>query len=573
MIKDYIYALKKVYKAGRGQCIKFCVINLLLYVIQPFNLICYKKLVESIGGGGGCSSVFMLGLIVGNGVLSVIISNAIQMLKKRIQNEISLALYSTLFDYVSKVEINYLDNEQLYIKLKRAQEAVKNSFSAVFFSTSEVLGRTIAFILIVKMIINESIVFFFIFLLMGILQNVFINSSMQDTIKVMKETEARKRNIEYYNEILWKKECVKEIRFFNLAEWIENKRRKVFREIENINKKFSAKWTKINIGWSLFMYILEGIFYGLLVGALIANKIEIGGVVFLIQCHGTFISSLGSLLNIYPEIKTNFYYIDAFISIEKDSAIINCNARTQISNLGDLKYEIEFVNVKFAYKEREVLKGINLKISKGEKVAIVGENGSGKSTLIKLMMGLVYPKEGKIYRRTKKYSAVFQDHAKFYTSIRENVGFGNLKKLYEDNFILYTLEKGAGDNFIKRYGYDLELKVGKEYFESGIELSGGAWQRMALCRCIACDADIIFLDEFVSALDPVAEENAYKLLDSLFEEKTVVAVTHRIGILSKMDRVVYLENGKILETGTHEELMEHNEKYYCYINNRIKETN
>lgn len=87
------------------------------------------------------------------------------------------------------------------------------------------------------MIINESIVFFFIFLLMGILQNVFINSSMQDTIKVMKETEARKRNIEYYNEILWKKECVKEIRFFNLAEWIENKRRKVFREIENINKK------------------------------------------------------------------------------------------------------------------------------------------------------------------------------------------------------------------------------------------------------------------------------------------------------------------------------------------------
>lgn len=141
MIKDYIYALKKVYKAGRGQCIKFCVINLLLYVIQPFNLICYKKLVESIGGGGGCSSVFMLGLIVGNGVLSVIISNAIQMLKKRIQNEISLALYSTLFDYVSKVEINYLDNEQLYIKLKRAQEAVKNSFSAVFFSTSEVLGE------------------------------------------------------------------------------------------------------------------------------------------------------------------------------------------------------------------------------------------------------------------------------------------------------------------------------------------------------------------------------------------------------------------------------------------------
>ena len=278
-------------------------------------------------------------------------------------------------------------------------------------------------------------------------------------------------------------------------------------------------------------------------------------------------------MNIYPEIKKNFYYIDAFISIEKDSAIINCNARTQISNLGDLKYEIEFVNVKFAYKEREVLKGINLKISKGEKVAIVGENGSGKSTLIKLMMGLVYPKEGKIYRRTKKYSAVFQDHAKFYTSIRENVGFGNLKKLYEDNFILYTLEKGAGDNFIKRYGYDLELKVGKEYFESGIELSGGAWQRMALCRCIACDADIIFLDEFVSALDPVAEENAYKLLDSLFEEKTVVAVTHRIGILSKMDRVVYLENGKILETGTHEELMEHNEKYYCYINNRIKETN
>ena len=121
MIKDYIYALKKVYKAGRGQCIKFCVINLLLYVIQPFNLICYKKLVESIGGGGGCSSVFMLGLIVGNGVLSVIISNAIQMskLEKKLKTDMRKKMLDTnpsdeLYERVKK-ELNMKEKQKQYL--------------------------------------------------------------------------------------------------------------------------------------------------------------------------------------------------------------------------------------------------------------------------------------------------------------------------------------------------------------------------------------------------------------------------------------------------------------------------
>jgi len=246
-----------------------------------------------------------------------------------------------------------------------------------------------------------------------------------------------------------------------------------------------------------------------------------------------------------------------------------------LSNDGGLTLEeLEVRNVSFCYPESDayVLKNVSLTLHAGDKLAIVGENGSGKTTLIKLICGLYQPSEGKILLNGKdiagipfeKYIAciatVFQDFSLFPFSLGENVAASGE---YDTAKVEEALAKaGLGEKLLQRKN-GIRQPVFSDFDENGTDLSGGEQQKVAIARAVYKDAGLMVLDEPTAALDPYAEYEIYKNFSEITENKTVISISHRLSSCRMCDRVLVLGEGRVLQEGTHEELVKDLEgKYY-----------
>lgn len=231
-----------------------------------------------------------------------------------------------------------------------------------------------------------------------------------------------------------------------------------------------------------------------------------------------------------------------------------------------LKEEIRFRDLSFSYpnEEKYALKKINLSIKKGETVAIVGANGSGKSTLAKVLLGLYPYQEGSLYydgmeyRTIKKtslyrqFTQVSQNFIRYYMTLRDNVKISDLDANYEEDAVLCALsDAGAGD--LPGHVGGLDRWLGRMF--GGTEISGGQWQRLAIARGFYRKRKVMVLDEPTSALDPNMENDFLNRLLELTRGKTAVIISHRVSLCPKVDRVIVMDRGEIVEAGSHEELM------------------
>ena len=231
--------------------------------------------------------------------------------------------------------------------------------------------------------------------------------------------------------------------------------------------------------------------------------------------------------------------------------------------------EIRFENVSFAYPGTKVnvLKDINVTIRLGEKVAIVGENGSGKSTFVNLLCGMFSPGQGKVFvgdeavdsrlsRVRDTISVVFQDFGHYETTIRENITVSDQSRQASDNEILQEADHVNALDVITEQPHGLDETLGV-YNENSRTLSGGQWQKLALLRAAYRNrAKIMILDEPTAALDPMAETELYQDFASITGNRTTILISHRLGITSVVDRILVFRDGRIIEDGSHSELME-----------------
>ena len=233
--------------------------------------------------------------------------------------------------------------------------------------------------------------------------------------------------------------------------------------------------------------------------------------------------------------------------------------------------EVRFDNVGFKYPTKDVwaLRGIDLTIHAGEKVALVGHNGAGKTTFVKLMTGLYTPTEGRILVDGKdvadwekhallaRFGVVFQDFNQYQLSLRENVGVGSVPRMNDEAQVLRATELGGAsplvDELSGKGGLDAALG---QWFRGGVELSGGQWQKIALSRAFMReDADILVLDEPTAALDAESEHTVFERFHALAEGRTTLVISHRFPTVRMADRILVLEGGAVKEEGTHESLL------------------
>lgn len=367
----------------------------------------------------------------------------------------------------------------------------------------------------------------------------------------------------------------KDIRIYGMSGWLTDMLAGFQMERFGWTKKVSARTLGGTFINALLVLIQNGAAYAGLIVMVFNNEIGAGDFVFYfgaITGFSAWLNGIGNKVNdiIHKSIKIG-YYRDYFEIEEKYNHGEGCPMPTE----QELPVDIELNNVSFKYASADgeiyALKNVNLKIDKGEKLAIVGANGAGKTTLVKLMCGFYYPSEGEIklnghaiadYNIEDYYSlfsAVFQDIYLLPVTIAEFVSSSE-KEIDRDRVMDVIRQAGLADK-INSLPNGIDSRLMKGVFDDSIEMSGGEKQKLMLARALYKDAPVIVLDEPTAALDPIAENELYLKYNELTANKTSVYISHRLASTRFCDRIVYLENGEIVESGSHDELMKLGGKY------------
>lgn len=394
-----------------------------------------------------------------------------------------------------------------------------------------------------------------------------------------KESTTLRRQAGYYSKICTSPSNVKEIRLYNLFSWFKEKYTSSFSKyLSGLHKIVYAefRWECI---YALSASILTLVLYVFLAESTHKGYISIGEYSLYIGALSSIFHLVFSASDYSSTIYSGTLFVDNLIAFlhreEKQSTISNT-----ISIAENDFHIIEVRNVSFSYPGSavKVLDNINLTVKSGDRVAIVGLNGSGKTTLMKLILRLYDPTEGVILldnrdireynliELQKFYSAVFQDYGRYADTISTNISFGNINSPVDTKKIQDVSSCTCLTTTIERLQKTWDTPLTKFFDAEGTELSVGQWQKIAISRALYRDAVVQIYDEPTASVDPLSEQ---KILDVILREnhqKIRFVVSHKLSSISSVDRIIVMEQGKIIEIGTHYELMDIRGIYYALFN-------
>jgi ATP-binding cassette subfamily B protein len=484
-----------------------------------------------------------------------------------LQEQVAVSIQLRVMRHAAKLDLSFFEDSESYDLLRRAQSEAASRPVLMVSGVFGLVQTAVTFLSMVLLLVALSPLLAVIALVAP------IPAFIADTrfgwwgFQVARWASPLRRRMEYLTTLVTRDTFAKETKLFGLGGYFIDRfagMAAVYRARQSrlVTQRYGA-----GFGLGLISTLAGSITYLYVALEAVAGRLTLGDLTLYTQAATQVQGSVQGLLGGFSSMYEHQLYLSTLFQLLDTPAGIEGTGPSRPLAM-PTRGEVEFRNVTFRYpgKDEAALADVSFRIAPGETVAVVGRNGAGKTTLVKLLCRLYDPDGGSILldgvdlrdldpadlRAT--IGAIFQDYVEYQATVAENIGLGELAHL-DDRPLIETAAGRAGVDSLARGlpdGFDTPL--GK-WFDGGAELSGGEWQKVALARAFMRESPILILDEPTSALDPQAEYDLFARLRALSEGRTAIYISHRFSTVRQADRILFIERGRLVEEGTHDELI------------------
>jgi ATP-binding cassette, subfamily B, bacterial len=511
------------------------------------------------------------------GVSGAVLAKTISYCESRLADEFSRGVSLRIMRHAMSLDLQSFEDPAFYDQLERARaqagdrvwllnalgNLVQQAATLVSFSVAVVVFSPPLFLLLFVSLIPAFI---------GETHFAFVGYSLAHEVTPLR------RELDYIRLLATGRETAKETQLFSLEQFFLNRFASANGELIRKNRDLQGR--RLVNGSLLSMVGVLGYYgtYAFVVWETLHGRLTIGSLMFM---GGALNGTSGQLQSVFSILAG---IADQALLIGDLRDFFNVKPTIRVPRAGlplprPIRSGVEFRNVSFHYpgSSRLVLDGVDLRIARGERLALVGANGQGKTTLVKLLTRLYEPTSGHILidgvdirefdidDLHRQMGVIFQDFVRFDMSVHENIGLGQIDRLDDDTRILTAAWNSGAHEVVSKLPGGLRQMLGRR-FEGGVDLSGGEWQKIALARAYMREAQILILDEPTAALDAAAEFELFSKFAALSEGRTAVLISHRFSTVKMCDRIVVIDDGTVQEQGSHAELLARGGQYAHLFN-------